>query len=154
MSGSLEEWIVSEPIDGAMCDRVRALLRGTLPAHVQATVTHAAPFVRVAVLVPDDEIEAIAIDLDDLELPVLADWSDWQEDIEPPRDGATYQLILELVQKAPETFESPDEGELSILSVYAKDGDNRQGWPAAFVLAARLAKLLGAMEPEQLQLAN
>ena len=154
MGGTLEEWIVAEPIDVAMSDRVRSLLRGTLPAHVQAIVTYAAAIVRVAVSVPDDEIEALATDLDDIDAPVLTAWGDWQDDISPPREGETYQLVVELCSKEPETFENPDEGALSILSVYSKDGDNNEGWPAAFVLAARLARLLGAVEPAHLQLVN
>ncbi len=153
MGGTLEEWIVAEPVDAALCDRVRMLLQDTLPGHVRSTVSYAVPFIRIVVQVPDDEVEALAIDLDDIEAPVLEAWSDWQDDIEPPRDGAHYQLVVELTTKQPETFESID-GELSILSVYSKDGDNNEGWPTAFVLAARIARLLGAQEPEQMQLAN
>jgi hypothetical protein len=54
-----------------------------------------------------------------------------------------------LVNKVPETFDWLDEQELPILSVYSKDADNRAAWPAAFVLAARLAKELGAVEPDE-----
>ncbi len=153
MGGTLEEWIVAEPVDAALCDRVRMLLTDTLPGHVRSTVSYATPFIRIIVHVPEDEVEALAIDLDDIEAPVLEAWSDWQDDIEPSRDGAHYQLVVELCTKQPETFESID-GELSILSVYSKDGDNNEGWPTAFVLAARVARLLGAQEPEQMQLAN
>jgi hypothetical protein len=154
MGGQLEEWVVGEAIDAAMCERVRGLLRGTLPEHVNATVTHEAPLVRVVVHVSPDEIAALATDLDDVDAPVLAAWGDWENDFEPPQGGDDYKLVVELTTKEPETFEPPEEGELSILSVYSKDGDNNEGWPTAFVLAARLARLLGAIEPENLRLAN
>ncbi len=153
MGGTLEEWIVAEPVDAALGDRVRMLLVDTLPGHVRSSVSFAAPFIRIVVQVPDDEVQALAIDLDDVEAPVLEAWSEWQDDIVPPRDGSHYQLVVELCTKQPETFESID-GELSILSVYSKDGDNNEAWPTAFVLGARIARLLGAQEPEQMQLAN
>ena len=80
--------------------------------------------------------------------------ADWENEFTPPTGGEDYKLVLELATKEPETFEAPEDGELSILSVYSKDGDNNEGWPTAFVLAARLARLLGAIEPENLRLAN
>jgi hypothetical protein len=75
---------------------------------------------------------------------------EWEDEIDPLDEGEAYELRVELVNKVPETFTAgPDpEAELPILSVYSKDGDNLAAWPAAFVLAARLAHELGAVEPE------
>ncbi len=155
----LEEWILPAPVSPEIVARVEAVPENAVPARFERTVTWhehrteagaAIEWVAVVVRVGEDDVRGLALDLD-RPLGHFLGW-DWEDEIDQLDDEAeAYELVVELMNKVPETFDSGrGEAELPILSVYAKEGDNHAAWPAAFVLTARLARELGAAEPESL----
>lgn len=140
----LEEWILTDRVDAALCARVARIVSELLPK-VEQTVVFDDGFLHVDVMIPRDALDDLATRLDE-PLDHFSGWS-WREEIDDLEEGEVYAIRVEMVEKVPETFES-DERELSVLSVYSKDRDNLAAWPVAFVLAARLAHELGAQTPE------
>jgi hypothetical protein len=149
----LEEWILPGPINDVLAAKVDGVLRKVLPESLERSVPVEDAIVRIVVRVPHAELEALALRLD-APLDHFDGW-EWREEIDALESGDVYTLWVECARKVPETFEASGgagegagEGELPILSVYSKDGDNMAGWPVAFVLASRLARELGGWEPE------
>ena len=140
----LEEWILTDRVDTALCARVTRIVSELLPK-VERTVVLDDGFLHVDVMVPRDALDDLATRLDE-PLDQFSGWN-WREEIDDLEEGDVYAIRVEVVEKVPETFES-DERELSVLSVYSKDRDNLAAWPVAFILAARLAHELGAQTPE------
>ncbi len=140
----LEEWVLPGPVTVETVTRVEEALRAAVPQEFDRTVSTDEGSVWVEVRVGEDDLEDLARHLD-APLSHFDGW-EWEDEIDPLDEGDTYALRVELVNKVPETFTA--EAELPILSVYSKDGDNLAAWPAAFVLASRLAHELGAVEPE------
>ena len=149
----LEEWILPSPVDPALSARIEGMLCLVLPEPIARSVTIEDDALRVIVRVASGDLEALALRFDE-PLDHFDGW-DWRDEIDALAEGATYTLCVECMSKVPETFESGEletagEEELPILSVYSKDGDNLAAWPVAFVLASRLARELGAREPEEM----
>jgi hypothetical protein len=146
----LEEWVVTSPVDASLEKSVRGILPTILPPEVQPLVTIEEQVLVITVMVPGDNLSETVAQLDDvprLQHFVDGTWN-WPEEIDPLDEEQTaYKLRVEIEKKTPETFEC--DRELSILSVYSKDGNNHAAWPVAFVLAARIAHELGAFEPEE-----
>lgn len=142
----LEEWVLPAAVTPDLKVRVTGTLRNFVDQRFNPSVVADGESFRVTVRVRSDNLIEFA---QTLERPLsFFDGWDWEEEIDPLEDGDTYEFRVELVNKVPETFDWLDEKELPILSVYSKDGDNHAGWPAAFVLAARLAHEMGAVEPD------
>jgi hypothetical protein len=156
----LEEWILPGPVTPGLAARVTEILKEVVAARFAREVTwhedrteagEVLGWLNATVRAGEDDIHDLARELD-RPLDYFDGW-DWEDEIDPLDDDEAkkYALVIELMNKVPETFDSGrGEPELPILSVYAKEGDNLAGWPAAFVLAARLAHELGAVEPESL----
>ncbi len=139
----LEEWILPVEVDKKLQRSIESLAGEILPEGIEwIAVTSKANVVTFTAHVPVDDLEALALDLDE-PLEHFHGWA-WQEEIDAI-EGDAYELKVECRLKTPETFAS--DAELPILSVYSKEGHNLAAWPAAFVLTARLAHELGATEP-------
>ena len=142
----LEEWILSERVTAAMISRVLEVVDAIVPQRFEPEVRVSSKGERlmVVVSVPDDAVTELATSLD-ATIGYFDDW-DWQEEIDELEDSNDYEIWVELTNKRPETISVAQE--LPVLSVGSNEGDNDAGWPLAFVLAARLAQELGAVEAE------
>jgi len=140
----LEEWILPVEVDKKLQRSIERVAEQLLTEGIEwSAATSKHNVVTFTAHVPVDELEALALELDE-PLEFFEGW-DWQEEIDAIEGGA-YELKVLCCQKIPETFASDEE--LPILSVYSKEGHNLAAWPAAFVLTARLAHELGATEPD------
>ena len=141
----LEEWIVPEAITDQLAEREKQILGAALPGNFECRVEYDDARI-VVILVAQLEQLARLAELLDKPLGVFEGW-DWEDEIEELEEGDSYLVEVELQQKVPETV-ARGESERPVLSVYSKDANNNEAWPIAFILAARLASELGAIEAE------
>lgn len=142
----LEEWIVAEPIDEKLVARIELVLSKILPKEVERTISIAENSLFIDVSVLEDDLLDLATQLDSPLYHFIGSW-DWKKEIDELEEGDTYVLRVEVMRKHPETLGGDgDDSFYSVLSVYSKDADNNAGWPAAFVLASRIAYELGASD--------
>lgn len=143
----LEEWVLPRPVSDSLVVQLEQAVHDVIDESFEPTIVREGPFVYVTVRAAFDDLCALAEWLDQ-PLHHFDGW-DWEDELDALDDeDEPYLLRVELVNKAPETFTPLDAQELPILSVYSKDGNNHAAWPVAFVFAARLAKELGAVEPD------
>ena len=135
-----EEWVLRQRVDSYSSEDLRTRVAAILPRGVAVKVTWRRSSRMISVTFRADAVESIAAKL--ASRPGQLDW-DWRGDMEPPADGATHEVLVELVND-----------ELPLVRVSSTDGGNRQAWPIAFSIASSLAEDLGCLSDDEEALAR
>ena len=125
-----EEWVLPCGVETYSDEDLVAKVRGLLPAGTVVALLGENDARAVCVTFPASDVESIAAKLASREGQL--DW-EWRRDMDPPRDGETYTVQIDIVD---------DQGPL--VRVHSSDESNREAWPIAFSIASSLAEILGA----------
>ena len=125
-----EEWILPKAIEHYRDEDVLAFVRNILPPSIGATISGPTEHRAIRIVFSTKDVGELSARLTELgEL----DW-EWEDDLEPPRDGQRYSVAIELVHD-----------EVTKLRVASNDDDNRAAWPLVFSIAASLSIDLDAL---------